>query len=162
MPVLYVIGGVVSLALLVYLFVALLKPEAFSVSWQGYAQIVVFLVVARRARRSRSAPTWRASTRASRSLLEKALGPLERLVYRALRRPRDAEKREMTWKTYAVAMLLFNVAGILAVYALQRLQGILPLNPQGMRRRLARSRRSTPPSASPRTRTGRATAARRR
>jgi K+-transporting ATPase KdpF subunit len=30
MPVLYVIGGGVSLALLVYLFVALLKPEAFS------------------------------------------------------------------------------------------------------------------------------------
>jgi len=29
MPVLYVIGGVVSIALLVYLFVALLKPEAF-------------------------------------------------------------------------------------------------------------------------------------
>jgi K+-transporting ATPase KdpF subunit len=30
MPILYVIGGVVSIALLVYLFVALLKPEAFS------------------------------------------------------------------------------------------------------------------------------------
>src|SRR5258708_34408546 len=28
-------------------------------------------------------------------------------------------------------MLLFNAAGILAVYALQRLQGLLPLNPQG-------------------------------
>ena len=37
----------------------------------------------------------------------------------------------MTWKTYAVAMLLFNVAGLLAVYLLQRLQGVLPLNPQG-------------------------------
>jgi K+-transporting ATPase KdpF subunit len=30
MPVLYVVGGVVSVALLVYLFIALLKPEAFS------------------------------------------------------------------------------------------------------------------------------------
>jgi K+-transporting ATPase KdpF subunit len=30
MPVLYIIGGVVSLGLLVYLFVALLEPEAFS------------------------------------------------------------------------------------------------------------------------------------
>lgn len=30
MPVLYVVGGVVSIALLLYLFVALLKPEAFS------------------------------------------------------------------------------------------------------------------------------------
>ena len=37
----------------------------------------------------------------------------------------------MTWTTYALAMLLFNVAGIVLVYALQRLQGVLPLNPQG-------------------------------
>jgi potassium-transporting ATPase potassium-binding subunit len=36
---------------------------------------------------------------------------------------------EMTWKQYAVAMLLFNGAGSLAVYFLQRLQGFLPLNP---------------------------------
>src|SRR4029077_16875609 len=35
-------------------------------------------------------------------------------------------------KTYAWAMLLFNVAGILVVYLLQRLQGSLPLNPQGL------------------------------
>jgi K+-transporting ATPase ATPase A chain len=38
----------------------------------------------------------------------------------------------MGWKTYAVAMLLFNFFGLLAVYFLQRLQGILPLNPQGL------------------------------
>ena len=38
----------------------------------------------------------------------------------------------MDWKTYAVAMLLFNVLGLLAVYALQRLQAVLPLNPQGL------------------------------
>ncbi len=37
----------------------------------------------------------------------------------------------MTWKTYAIAMLLFNAIGVLVVYALQRLQGVLPLNPQG-------------------------------
>ena len=38
---------------------------------------------------------------------------------------------EMGWKTYAIAMLLFNLFGFLAVYALQRLQGLLPFNPQG-------------------------------
>jgi K+-transporting ATPase ATPase A chain len=38
----------------------------------------------------------------------------------------------MNWKQYAVAVLLFNGAGILAVYLLQRLQGHLPLNPQGL------------------------------
>ena len=38
----------------------------------------------------------------------------------------------MGWKTYALAMLPFNLLGLLAVYVLQRLQGVLPLNPQGM------------------------------
>jgi K+-transporting ATPase ATPase A chain len=37
----------------------------------------------------------------------------------------------MTWQTYAYAMLLFNALGFLVVYLLQRLQGVLPLNPQG-------------------------------
>jgi K+-transporting ATPase ATPase A chain len=64
-----------------------------------------------------------------RTWLEAVLGPLERLIYRLCGvRPTD----EMGWKTYAVAMLLFNVLGLLALYALQRLQGGLPLNPQGM------------------------------
>ena len=39
----------------------------------------------------------------------------------------------MGWKTYALAMLLVQPrSGLLAVYALQRLQGVLPLNPQGL------------------------------
>jgi K+-transporting ATPase ATPase A chain len=38
--------------------------------------------------------------------------------------------REMTWKSYAVALLAFNALGILVVYALQLMQGWLPLNPQ--------------------------------
>jgi len=59
--------------------------------------------------------------------LDKALGWLERLIYRASGiRPTE----EMGWKTYAVTMLLFNLAGLLVVYALQRLQGGLPLNPE--------------------------------
>ena len=37
----------------------------------------------------------------------------------------------MGWKVYALTMLLFNVAGLLLVYLLQRVQGVLPLNPQG-------------------------------
>lgn len=39
---------------------------------------------------------------------------------------------EMSWKTYAVAMMLFNAAGLLTVYALQRFQSHLPLNPMKM------------------------------
>lgn len=54
-------------------------------------------------------------------------GPLERLVYRAAG---VDSTREMGWIDYALAMLWFNLAGALAVYALQRLQLVLPLNPQ--------------------------------
>jgi potassium-transporting ATPase potassium-binding subunit len=60
-------------------------------------------------------------------LLERIFGPVERLCYRLA--GIDPEQG-MTWRTYAVAMLLFNLAGLLVVYGLQRLQGILPLNPQ--------------------------------
>ena len=38
----------------------------------------------------------------------------------------------MDWKTYAVALLVFNAVGALAVYLLQRVQAWLPLNPQGL------------------------------
>ena len=40
--------------------------------------------------------------------------------------------REQGWLAYALGLLVFNGLGVLAVYALQRLQGVLPLNPQGM------------------------------
>jgi K+-transporting ATPase ATPase A chain len=64
-----------------------------------------------------------------RTFLDGVLGPIERLVYRLAGVKPD---QEMNWKTYAVAMLLFNLLGLAVVYALQRLQGVLPLNPQGM------------------------------
>src|SRR5262249_16137518 len=62
--------------------------------------------------------------------LDRVLGPLERLIYRLCG---VRAEEEMGWQTYAIAMLLFNLFGLLAVYALQRLQGTLPLaalNPQ--------------------------------
>jgi potassium-transporting ATPase potassium-binding subunit len=40
--------------------------------------------------------------------------------------------REQSWREYAVALLVFNIIGVVVVYALQRLQGVMPLNPQGM------------------------------
>jgi potassium-transporting ATPase potassium-binding subunit len=61
--------------------------------------------------------------------LDRVLGWLERLIYR-LSGVRSSE--EMGWKTYALAMLAFNLAGLLAVYLFQRIQGVLPLNPQGL------------------------------
>ena len=61
--------------------------------------------------------------------LDRLLGPLERLIYRLSGVRAD---EEMTWKGYALAMLAFNFVGLLAVYALHRLQDILPWNPAGM------------------------------
>lgn len=54
--------------------------------------------------------------------------PLERVLYR-LGGVRPGA--EMGWKQYAVAVIAFNLLGVVAVYALQRVQGLLPLNPQG-------------------------------
>lgn len=61
-------------------------------------------------------------------IAQRILGPLERLLYRVAGVRAD---EEMGWKRYAAAVLLFNLAGLLVVYLLQRLQGLLPLNPSG-------------------------------
>ena len=60
---------------------------------------------------------------------ERVLVWLERWIYRAAG---GRAGEEMRWQGYAMAMLAFNLLGILAVYGLQRAQGLLPLNPQGM------------------------------
>jgi K+-transporting ATPase ATPase A chain len=65
-----------------------------------------------------------------RTFVHRLLRPLERLVYRAAG---VRETDEMDWRRYAVALLLFNAAGLLVVYGLQRLQGLLPLNPQHLK-----------------------------
>jgi K+-transporting ATPase ATPase A chain len=64
-----------------------------------------------------------------RTFLDPILGPIERLIYRLSGVKAD---EDMNWKTYAVAMMVFNTLGLLAVYAIQRLQTFLPLNPAGL------------------------------
>ncbi|MFI5165098.1 MAG: potassium-transporting ATPase subunit KdpA [Thermoanaerobaculales bacterium] len=58
--------------------------------------------------------------------LDRVLGPVERFLYRI-----SGVKAgdEMDWKLYTVSMLLFNFVGWVVLYALQRLQGSLPVNP---------------------------------
>ena len=63
-----------------------------------------------------------------RTLLSPVLRPAERLVYRL---SGVDERVDQNWVTYAVAMLLFSLAGFLTLYALQRFQALLPLNPAG-------------------------------
>jgi potassium-transporting ATPase potassium-binding subunit len=63
-----------------------------------------------------------------RTFLWPVLRPVERAVYWCCG---VDEKEEQHWLTYAIAMLLFSVVGFVTLYALQRLQGYLPFNPQG-------------------------------
>jgi potassium-transporting ATPase potassium-binding subunit len=63
------------------------------------------------------------------TFLTPVFGPVERGLYRIAG---VDEMHEQHWITYTVAMLLFNAAGFACVYALMRLQGLLPLNPAGM------------------------------
>jgi K+-transporting ATPase ATPase A chain len=64
-----------------------------------------------------------------RTLLSPVLGPVERVIYRVCGVDPAAEQR---WTAYTVGMLLFNVAGLVLLYFILRLQNILPLNPQGL------------------------------
>jgi len=64
-----------------------------------------------------------------RTLLSRFLQSFERFLYRLFG---VNPETEMNWKQYALAMLLFNLVGLLMVYALQRLQAFLPFNPQQM------------------------------
>ncbi len=59
-------------------------------------------------------------------LAQKLIGPLERLLYRLFGVKPETEQ---SWQRYAVGLLLFNLLGLVLVYLLQRLQTVLPGNP---------------------------------
>ena len=63
-----------------------------------------------------------------RTFLSPILRPVERAIY-AICGVNEAE--EQHWVTYAIAMAFFSAAGFVVLYAIQRLQGVLPFNPQG-------------------------------
>ena len=63
-----------------------------------------------------------------RTLLSPVLRPVERGFYAI---SGVAERDEQHWVTYGIAMLVFTLAGFVSLYALQRLQAVLPFNPQG-------------------------------
>lgn len=65
----------------------------------------------------------------SAPLLERFLQPVEDLLYRLCGVDRN---REMTWKEYSFAVLLLSLVSFVAVYGIQRLQSLLPLNPDNM------------------------------
>src|SRR5579885_2378809 len=64
-----------------------------------------------------------------RTWLTPIVEPIERLIFHLCT---INSKHEMNWREYTLAMFCFNVVGLFFVYALQRLQAWLPLNPQNL------------------------------
>jgi K+-transporting ATPase ATPase A chain len=62
----------------------------------------------------------------------RGLGWLQRIESALYRAAGVNPEQGMDWKSYAIALLVFNAAGALAVYLLQRVQAWLPMNPQGL------------------------------
>jgi potassium-transporting ATPase A subunit len=92
----------------------------------GWFQILLFFAIVALITK----PLGRFMTRVfnrERTFLDPVLRPIERLLYKITW---VDENREMNWKEYAVAMLLFSAVSMVVVYALQRLQAYLPFNPQ--------------------------------
>ena len=66
-----------------------------------------------------------------RMWLSPVLRPVERALYKV---SGVDERREQDWKIYATSMLVFTAFGILLLYIIERMQDVLPLNPNGMRK----------------------------
>lgn len=64
-----------------------------------------------------------------KTILSKVLTPCENLVYRVMRVDKE---EQMTWKKYAVSVLIFSGIGLVFLFLLQLVQGVLPGNPQGL------------------------------
>ncbi len=96
-------------------------------SAQGWLQIAFFLVVLTALTPLLGAYMARVYT-GQPLLLERVLGPLERLVYRLLG---PAARTEQDWKAYAKTTIVFSAVFFVVLYVVLRTQGIQPFNPEG-------------------------------
>lgn len=64
-----------------------------------------------------------------KTLLSFILKPIEKLLYKLFG---VDETAEMDWKAYSFSLIIFNILGVIAIFALQELQHFLPFNPQGL------------------------------
>lgn len=64
-----------------------------------------------------------------KTFLSKVLTPCENLIYKVMRVDRE---EQMTWKKYAVSVMIFSSIGLVFLFLLQLLQGVLPGNPQNL------------------------------
>jgi potassium-transporting ATPase potassium-binding subunit len=93
---------------------------------QGLLQVVFYLVVLIALAKPLGA-FMAAVYEGQRTFLSPVLRPVETLIYRVAG---VDEKAETGWQRYALGVMLINLLGFIVVYLLQRLQGVLPLNPQ--------------------------------
>jgi K+-transporting ATPase ATPase A chain len=98
------------------------------VTANGWLQILVFLLAVLAVTPVLGRFMARAFNR-ERTFLDPMLRPAERLIYRLTG---VDETREMRWTEYAAAIVAFSLVSMLALYMIQRLQGLLPFNPQGL------------------------------
>jgi K+-transporting ATPase ATPase A chain len=96
-------------------------------TFNGWLQIALFCVVIALLVKPLGGYMTRVFT-GERTFLSPALGPVERVFYRL---SGVDEKSDQNWLTYAVSMLLFSLVGFASLYALMRLQAMLPFNPAG-------------------------------
>jgi potassium-transporting ATPase potassium-binding subunit len=94
-------------------------------TWQGWFQIAFYLAVLTALVPLLGGYMARVYM-GRRVVLERVLGPVERLFYRAVRTRPD---REQNWKQYATTVLVFSALFWVALYVLLRVQGVLPFNP---------------------------------
>ena len=96
-------------------------------TFNGWAQIVVFCSVIVLITRPLGGFLTRVFS-GERNVLSPILRPVERLLYRVAG---IDERQEQHWLSYLFAVVLFHVAGFVILYAILRLQGVLPFNPAG-------------------------------
>ena len=92
----------------------------------GWLQILFFLVLVLLVTKPLGVFMARVFSR-EKTFMDPVLRPVERLLYRVTGVDED---HEMRWTEYAVSMLLFSMVSMIVLYAMQRLQGYLPWNPQ--------------------------------
>src|SRR5665213_1049090 len=92
----------------------------------GWVQIAIFCLLVVAIVKPLGAYMTRVFT-GERTWLTPVLQPVERGIYRLCG---IDDRQEQHWVIYAIAMLLFSLAGFIVLYALQRLQAVLPFNPQ--------------------------------
>ena len=135
------LGAALAVGLLVYLFIALLAPERAVVTANSVLQVALYFAVLT----ALAIPLGRymaAVYEGNAGIADRVFGPIERAFYRLAGVDPSAD---MSWRRYAGALLLFNAIGMLAVYAIQRLQALPAAEPGGASPASAPMSRSTPP-----------------